>query len=114
MRLFCELQSWSSVSYRIHDVNHQTAASVDISGPVQSLFPRGVNGLADEQLRIRALARAEFLRAAIADFGDVEIPFLVDAHSVRIEQASRPVGQRAPRVEQMPIEIVLHDFRISV
>jgi hypothetical protein len=74
------------------------------------LLPRRINWLADQEGRICALARAEFLRAAVANFGDVEIAFLIDAHSVRVEEASGPIGQRAPRVHQMSSEVVLDNL----
>ena len=63
------------------------------------LFPRGVDWLPYEQRRIGPLARTKLLRTAIADFGDVEISFLVDTHSVGVEKTSRPVGQSAPRIQ---------------
>ena len=42
-------------------------------------LPGGVNGLADQVLRIRARARVELLHAAAGNFSDVEIAFLVHA-----------------------------------
>jgi len=54
------------------------------------------------------------LSAAVADFGDVEVTLLVDAHSVRLEEAPGIVGQRAPSVEQVAVEIILDDPGVTI
>src|ERR1700733_12765366 len=48
------------------------------------LLPSRVDRLADELRGIRARALAELLRPAVADFSDVDVPFLIDAHAMNI------------------------------
>ena len=47
-----------------------------------ALFPRRADRLADQELGIRAFSRAELLHSPVFDFCDIQVAFLVDAHSV--------------------------------
>src|ERR1041385_1393781 len=76
--------------------------------------PRCVDGRPDEKRLVRARARTELLQAAVADFGDVEVPLLIDARAVHVEEATRVVAERPPRVEIVTVEVVLHDLRGGV
>ena len=60
--------------------------------PFRLLLLGGVDRLANQQRWIRSRPRADFLRAPIAHFRDVEIPFLIDAHAVGIEEPSGPLS----------------------
>ena len=48
------------------------------------LLPGGIHRLAHHKCGVRAGTRTKFLGPTIVDFGEVEISFLVDAHSVHI------------------------------
>src|SRR5262245_29450153 len=75
------------------------------------LFPGAINGLAHEKRGIRASAWLVLLRAAGVDFRRVEVPFLIDAEAVHAPHAAGEIAPRAPRVEEVAVEIVFEHLR---
>src|SRR5437762_2511162 len=71
------------------------------------LLPGDSQRLAEQVVRIDALTRMELLRAALVDLGDVEVAFRVRAEVVHAPEAAREVAPRAPRIEEVAVEIVL-------
>src|SRR5438270_162872 len=71
---------------------------------------RGAHALAYEQRRIRARTRTEFFRAAVIDFGEIEIAVRIDAHSMDIPQSAGPVSLAAPGIKIVAIDIELDDL----
>jgi hypothetical protein len=55
------------------------------NGRVNGLFPSCIDGLADQQGRVRAAPRTQLLRSAVADLGDVQVAFLIHADAVGVE-----------------------------
>src|SRR4051812_26090959 len=78
------------------------------------LVPRRVDRRPDEERRIGARPRLELLHAAVADLRNVQIPLLVDARRMRVEELARCVAEDAPRVQQVSLGIPLHDPRHPV
>src|SRR5579871_5188025 len=74
---------------------------------VSSLLQCGINRFADDISRIRSRSRNELLRAAIVDFGRVEIPVLIDAESVHSPESAGKVSPSAPGVQEMSFEVIL-------
>src|SRR5260370_38502021 len=74
------------------------------------LLPCRVDWLAHEELWIGARARVEFLHAAAGNFGDIEIAFLVHACAVHVEKTSGPIAESAPRIQKVPVGVVLPYF----
>ena len=56
------------------------------------LSPRRVHGLADQERRIRALTRPEFLHPSAVDLRNVEVPLLIDAEAVDAPEAARKIS----------------------
>src|SRR5215472_10793355 len=77
------------------------------------LLPRRIHRLAHQLLRIRPRLRPEFLYPPAVDFRDIEIAFLIDAEAVYAPEAAGEVAPDAPRVEKVPLEIVLQHFRCA-
>src|SRR5437870_997235 len=71
------------------------------------LLPGLAKRLADEERRVRAGARLELLRAALIDFGHIEVALLIDAEVVHAPEPSGEVAPRAPRVQEVAVEVVL-------
>src|SRR4029453_18034780 len=61
------------------------------------LFPGNAKRFAHEHRGVRALARPVLLRAAVVDFGNVDVSFLVDAEPVHAPHAAGEAAPRAPR-----------------
>ena len=78
------------------------------------LLPRGVYGFTNQLRGVCAGARVELLRAPVADLSHVQIALSIDTHSVNVEQPAGNVGQRAPGIQQVPIEVVLDDLSVEV
>src|SRR5438309_8593849 len=76
-------------------------------GLQKRLLPGRIDWLADQELGVGAGARSELLRAAIIDFGDVEVPFLIHAEAVHAPEASREIAPSAPGIEQVSLEVVV-------
>src|SRR5438309_233441 len=72
-----------------------------------ALFPGRVNRFADQERRIRAGLGPVFLHAPVVHLGHIEIAVLVHARSMHSPHGARSVAPRAPRVEEMPGQIVL-------
>src|SRR5882762_5298551 len=67
-----------------------------------SLGPGRANRLANQQCRVGALPRDEFLRTAAPHLCRVEVAVLVHAELVRSPQSACRGGHRAPRIQQLP------------
>src|SRR5712692_5922901 len=85
----------------------KTSAPTNYHAHSRPLFPRRVKWFADQIRRIRSWPRSELLRSPIVHFGSVEIPVLVDAESVHSPEAARKISPGAPRILEVPLEIVL-------
>ena len=66
-------------------------------------FHADANRLADQERRVRAGARPVLLRAAVVDFGDVEVAVLVDAHAVHAPHAAGEITPRAPGILEVAV-----------
>src|SRR5579864_2052639 len=86
------------------------AAREDQKKPSRRLFPRRVHRLADHERRIRARSRSELLGTTGVHFGYIEISLLIHAESVYSPETAGEISPRAPRIQEMPIEIVLEHF----
>src|ERR1051325_974802 len=75
-----------------------------------SLPPGRVHGRADEQRLVRIRPRPELLQAAVAHLRDVEIALLIHARAVHVEETARVIPERAPRIEEVALEVVLDDL----
>src|SRR5436190_2375422 len=75
------------------------------------LSPSRIDLLTDQEIRIHALTRREFLHAAGIDFGNVEISFLIDGKTVHAPEAAREIAPRSPGIEEVPLQIVFQHFR---
>ena len=73
---------------------------------VEDLLPGGVDRLADQEGRVDALTRPEFLHAARIHFGDVEIAVLIDRESMHAPETAGEVAPDAPRVQEVSLQIV--------
>src|SRR6476659_5004022 len=72
-----------------------------------ALLPSHAQRLADQVIRVHTLTRTEFLRAALVDFRDVEAAVHIRAEIVHAPEPAREVAPRAPRIEEVAVEIVL-------
>src|ERR1700680_3328811 len=79
-----------------------------------SLGPGRTNRLAHQQRRVGALPRDELLRTAAPHLCRVEVPVLVHAELVRSPQSARLGGHRAPRIQQLPIQVEFVELEIPV
>src|SRR5437763_1007049 len=77
------------------------------------LLPGRINGFADQERLVHALARCEFLHAAAVHFGNVEVAVLVDAEAGHSPESSRYIATHAPGIQEMPFEIILQHLRCS-
>src|SRR5258706_11611427 len=78
-------------------------------------LPSRVDRLADQSCWVGARARTEFLEAAGVNLGDVEVPLLVRGHAVDAPQRTREAAHGSPRVEHMPVQVVLqHLVRVAI
>src|SRR5258705_8469931 len=68
------------------------------------LSPGRVNRRADEEGRARARPWPELLQAPVAHLRDVEVPLLVHARAVHVEEAAWMIAERAPGVEEVSLE----------
>src|SRR2546430_10102794 len=80
---------------------------------LRSLFPRRVNRLAHKHRWIGPLPGAELLHAAAVDFGDIEVSFLIDAEAMHAPEATGEVAPYAPRVQEVPVEIIFQHLGSS-
>ena len=74
------------------------------------LFPRRIHRRSDQERRIGALARTEFLEPSAPNLGDVPVALLIDARAVHVEERAGKVAQHAPGVEQPSVEIPLRNL----
>src|ERR1051325_11866687 len=70
--------------------------------------------LSDEQRRIGALARTEFLEAPAVDLGHVQIALRIHAHAVNVPEGAGPLPLAPPGVLVVPLDVELHDLRGDV
>src|SRR5580704_8224813 len=78
-------------------------------------LPCRVDGPAHQERRVRARARPIFLHAALVDFGNVDIAFLIDAEVVHAPHAAGEIPPGAPGIQEMALEVVLeHLARAAV
>src|SRR5438477_12164274 len=78
---------------------------------MSGLPPRRVDRRTDEERLVRIRPWTELLQAAVADLRDVQIPLLIDARTVHVEEAAGMIAERSPRVEIVALEVVLHYLR---
>src|SRR5262245_26779697 len=76
----------------------------------RSSFPVSRNRLADLARLIRTRLRPELLHATAVDFGHVEIPFLIDAHPVHPPERTWKHPERAPRIQEVSLLVVLQQL----
>src|SRR6202790_998586 len=79
-----------------------------------SLGPGRTNRLADQQRRVGALPRDELLRTAAPHLCGVEVTVLVHAKLVRSPEPARLRGHRAPRIQQLPVQVEFVELEVSV
>ena len=95
---------------RCGGVPELTSAGLQIRRVPPVNLLRCPHALADEERRIRARSRPEFLRAAVIDFGEIEIALRIHAHSVHVPQRARPIALTAPGIKIVPVEIEFDDL----
>src|SRR5579862_8057653 len=78
-----------------------------------TLFPRGVNWLADYELRIDSGPRTEFLNAPVVHFGDIKVSILIGAEAVHAPEAAGEISPGAKGVKEVAFQIVLQHFGCS-
>src|SRR5262249_4927571 len=62
---------------------------------------------------IDALSRPEFLNASAVDLRDVEVAFLIHTETVYTPEAAGKIAPDAPRIKEVPIEIIFQHSRCS-
>src|SRR5262245_58900030 len=87
-----------------------TAAASRHAFTSRRLLPRRAYRFANKECRVGAGTRAELLRAALVDFGHVDVSLLVDADVVHAPEPAGEVTPRTPRVEEVSLEVVLQDL----
>src|SRR5579862_8483844 len=78
------------------------------------LRPGRPNRLADQQCRVGALPRHELLWAAAPYLRRVKVAVLIHAKLVRSPQSSWLRRHRAPRIQQLPCQVVFVELEIPV
>src|ERR1700680_2703769 len=79
-----------------------------------SLGPGRTNRLAHQQRRVGALPRDELLRTAAPHLCRVQVPVLVHAELGRSPPSARLGGHRAPRIQQLPIQVEFAELEVPV
>src|SRR5262249_19746102 len=92
---------------RRHKATKRLCAFVSLCLCVSHLSPCRVYRLAHEPSGIRALLWPVFLNAAVIDFGNVKVSFLVHAESMNTPETAGEITPHAPGIKELSIEIVL-------
>src|ERR1019366_2115770 len=75
----------------------------------RSVLPSHAERLAQQVIRVRALARAVLIRPALVEIGQVHIALLVDAHPVDAVGRTGKQALTAPGVLQVAVGVVAND-----
>src|SRR5882762_5200118 len=79
-----------------------------------SLGPSRTNRLANQQCRVGVLPGDELLRTAAPHFCRVEVAVLVHTELVRSPQPACRGGHRAPRIQQLPVQVEFVELEVAV
>src|SRR5262245_27263387 len=73
----------------------------------RQLLPRRVDGFADQICRVRSRARTKLLETSGIHLRDVEVSFLVRAHSVHAPKRAWEIAHGSPCVQETAVKVVL-------